>query len=60
MIETTATAVYVDNSEEFDEDEFYNDELLNDLAVMEYVAEYGEIRLRKMNGLKKYRHTSSP
>ena len=40
VIETAATAVYVDNSEDFDDDEFpSNDELLEDLAVMEYVAE---------------------
>ena len=40
VIETAATAVCVDNSEEFDEDEFpSNDELLEDLAIMEYVAE---------------------
>ena len=40
VIETAATAVYVDNSEDFDDDEFpSNDELLDDLAVMEYVAE---------------------
>ena len=38
--ETAAAAVYVDNSEDFEDDEIpSNDELLEDLAIMEYVAE---------------------
>ena len=34
-----ATAVYVDNSDELEDGNLSNDELLEDLAVMEYVAE---------------------